>query len=60
MSDYPNDKKPIKLEYTFEDNSKIFIEGEQLEFFIINLKASGSFCSMHGFKFLPIDWSEGK
>jgi len=58
--DFPNDKTPIRLEYTFEDGTKIFIEGEQLQFFEQNLRASGSFCNTHGFKFLPISWELNK
>ncbi len=51
----PN-KKLIKVINEYEDGSKEYIDGVDVENYLSNMSTAGGLCFSHGIKFEPVKW----
>lgn len=57
----PQDKKLVRVEYTYEDGSKYYLDEENSENFRKNIDSASSLCNTRSYwSFLPVEWQEDK
>jgi len=51
----PEAKDPVRIDYIYEDGTRLSLTGKDCENFLINIKAT-IIMALRGHKFIPVDW----